>query len=241
MTYDRMAWPPPAPPWPTSAKELVAVQDELARATAAPWPTPADMGRVASCFVCFARGRAGPGVAGDHGWAAACLAGVEGEASTSIVRGLAEAPYEPGLLGLREGRLLEAALRSLPATPDLLLVNATGRDHPRRAGLALHLGARLGLPSIGVTNRPLLATGPAPEDRRDATSPLRIGDEIVASWVRSRPGTRPLVAHPGWRTNLEQAIELLLRLTPHWRTPLPLRIARQAARLARATNGVAQD
>jgi deoxyribonuclease V len=99
----------------------------------------------------------------------------------------------------------------------------------------------LGLPSIGVTNRPLLATGPAPEDRRDATSPLRIGDEIVASWVRSRPGTRPLVAHPGWRTDLEQAIELLLRLTPHWRTPLPLRIARQAARLARATSKVTQD
>ena len=146
-----------------------------------------------------------------------------------------EAPYEPGLLALREGPLLEAALRSLPAAPDLLVVNATGRDHPRRAGLALHLGARLGLPSIGVTNRPLLATGASPEDRRGATSPLRIGDEIVASWVRTRPGTRPLVAHPGWRTNPEQAIELLLRLTPRWRTPLPLRIARQAARLARAT------
>ncbi len=159
---------------------------------------------------------------------------------TSIVRGLAEAPYRPGLLALREGPMLEAALRSLPP-PDLLVVNATGRDHPRRAGLALQLGARLGLPSIGVTNRPLLATGASPEDRRGATSPLRIGDEIVAAWVRSRPGTRPLVAHPGWRTNREQAIELVLRLTPRWRTPLPLRIARQAARLARAANGLVQD
>jgi deoxyribonuclease V len=236
-----MGWPPRAPPWPTNAEELVAVQDELARATAAPWLTPADMGRVAACFVCFERGRAGLGVAGERGWAAACLASVEGEPPTSIVRGLAGARYEPGLLALREGPLLEAALRSLPAAPDLLVVNATGRDHPRRAGLALHLGARFGLPSIGVTNRPLLATGASPEDRRAATSPLRIGDEIVASWVRTRPGTRPLVAHPGWRTNPEQAIELLLRLTPRWRTPLPLRIARQAARLARATGGVALD
>jgi deoxyinosine 3'endonuclease (endonuclease V) len=145
-----MGWLPPAPPWPTNAEELVAVQDELARATAAPWPTPAAMGRVAACFVCFELGRTGPGVAGDRGWAAACLAGVEGEPPMSIVRGLAETRYGPGLLALRDGPLLEAALRSLPAAPDLLVVNATGRDHPRRAGLALHLGARLGLVKSGV-------------------------------------------------------------------------------------------
>lgn len=241
MTHHQTGWPPPASPWPTNAEELAAVQDELARATTAPWPTPADMGRVAACFVCFERGRAGPGVAGDRGWAAACLVGVAGQPPTSIVRGLAAARYEPGLLALREGRLLEVALRSLPAAPDLLVVNATGRDHPRRAGLALHLGAVLGLPSIGVTDRPLLATGASPEDSRGATSPLRIGEEIVASWVRTRPGTRPLVAHPGWRINPEQAIEVLLRLTSRWRTPLPLRIARQAARLARAADGLAQN
>jgi deoxyribonuclease V len=191
--------------------------------------------------VCFARGRAGPGVAGDRGWAAACLTGGEGEPPTSIVRGPADARYEPGLLALREGPLLEAALRSLPAAPDLLVVNATGRDHPRRAGLALHLGARLDLPSIGVTSRPLLATGALPEDRRGATSPLRIGDAVVAAWVRTRPGIRPLVAHAAWRTDPEQAIELVLRLTPRWRTPLPLRIARQAARLARASEGLTED
>jgi len=160
---------------------------------------------------------------------------------TRIVRGLAGAPYQPGLLALREGPLLEAALCSLPGTPDLLIVNATGGDHPRHAGLALHLGARLDLPSIGVTNRPLIATGEPPGDKRGATSPLRIGDDIVAWWVRTRPGTRPLVAHPGWRTGPEQAIELLLRLTTRWRTPMPLRIARQAARLARAADGVAHD
>ena len=241
MTYHRKGWPPPAPPWPTNGDELVAVQDELARVTITPWPTPAEVDRVAACFACFERGRTGPGAAGDRGWAAACLFGVEGDLATSTVRGLAGARYEPGLLALREGPLLEAALRALPVAPELLVVNATGRDHPRHAGLALHLGARLGLPSIGVTNRPLLATGALPEDRRGATSPLRISGEVVAWWVRTRPGTRPLVAHPGWRTNPEQAIELLLRLTPRWRTPLPLRMARQAARLARATNGVAHD
>jgi deoxyribonuclease V len=230
-----------APPWPTTARDLAAVQDELARATITPWPTPVQMGRIAACFVCFELSRAGPGIAGDRGWAAACLVGADGDLATRIVGGLAGAPYEPGLLALREGPLLEAALRSLPGTPDLLVVNATGRDHPRRAGLALHLGSHLDLPSIGVTNRPLIATGESPGDRRGSTSPLRIGDDIVAWWVRTRPGTRPLVAHPGWRTRPDQAIELLLRLTPRWRTPLPLRTARQAARLARAADGVAHD
>lgn len=232
--------PPLAPPWPTKAGELVTVQHELARSTSTPWSVPAVMGRVAACFACFERGRTGPGVAGDRGWAAACLIGADGDLATRLARGLAGAPYEPGLLALREGPLLEAALRSLPGTPDLLVVNATGRDHPRQAGLALHLGARLDLPSIGVTNRPLIATGESPEDQRGATSPLRIGDEVVAWWVRTRAGTRPLVAHAGWRTSPEQAIELLLRLTTRWRTPLPLRMARQAARLARAADGVAQ-
>jgi deoxyribonuclease V len=66
---------------------------------------------------------------------------------------------------------------------------------------------------------------------------LRIGDEIVAYWVRTRRGTRPLLAHAGWRTDPQQAVELVLRLTPRWRTPLPLRVAREAARIARGPAG----
>jgi len=122
-----------------------------------PWDGLPELGRVAGCFVCFERGRSGPGAGGDPGWAAACLVPPSGEPVTRVVRGPAGAPYELGLLALREGGLLEAAPRALPEVPDLLVVNATGRDHPRRAGLALRLEARLGVPSIGVTNRP--ATG----------------------------------------------------------------------------------
>jgi deoxyribonuclease V len=232
-----VGWPEIVPPWPTTADELVAVQQELARATSPPWSgaTPG-LDRVAACFVCFERGSSGPGAAGDRGWAAACLEGSSAESIVRVVRGSAGAGYQPGLLALREGRLLEAALEALPHRPDLVVVNATGRDHPRRAGLAVQLGARLGVPSIGVTNRPLLATGDLPDDRRGATTALRIGDEIVAHWVRTRRGTRPLVAHAAWRTDPPEAVELLLRLTPRWRTPVPVRIARQAARDARATD-----
>jgi deoxyribonuclease V len=151
-----------------------------------------------------------------------------------VVRGTAPAPYRRGLLALREGALLEAALRALPERPELLVVNATGRDHPRGAGLALQLGARLGVPSMGVTHRPLLATGDPPGDERGATSPLHLRGEVVGYRVRTRRGTHPLVAHAGWRCGPEEAVELLLRLCGRWRTPFPLRLARQAARQARA-------
>ena len=76
---------------------------------------------------------------------------------TAVARGQAGAHYEPGLLALREGSLLEAAVRALPGRPEVVIANATGRDHPRGAGLALHLGAVLDLPSVGLTDRPLLA------------------------------------------------------------------------------------
>jgi hypothetical protein len=75
------------------------------------------------------------------------------------VSGPVGGPYLPTMLALREGPLLEQALRALPVAPEVLVVNATGRDHPRGAGLALHLGAVLGLPTVGVTTRPLVAQG----------------------------------------------------------------------------------
>jgi deoxyribonuclease V len=215
--------------WPASAEELVAVQLELARAAPPRW-VPAGTPRAGGCFVCFPREKSGAGAAGDPGWAGAALAG----GRTAIVAGRAGAPYEPGLLALREGPLLEAAVRALPEPPEVLVVNATGRDHPRRAGLALHLGTMLELPTIGVTHRPLAAAGDWPPDRRGASSPLRLEGKSVGAWLRVRQGTRPLAVHPGWGTDLETAIELVLALTQERRTPEPLRQARRAARSARA-------
>jgi deoxyribonuclease V len=214
--------------WPTSADELREVQLELARAAPPPWAAEGEP-VVGACFVCFSRGKRGAGAAGDTGWAGAALQ----EGPTAVVTGQAGAPYEPGLLALREGPLFEAAVRALPAPPDVLIVNATGRDHPRRAGLALHLGAVLDVPTLGVTHRTLAAHGEWPIDEPGARSPLVLDGEQVGSWVRTRPGTRPLAVHVGWRVDVTAAVEIVLAASRR-RTPEPLRLARSAARAARA-------
>jgi deoxyribonuclease V len=141
--------------------------------------------------------------------------------------------YEPGLLALREGALLEAAVRALRAEPDVLLVDATGGDHPCRAGVALHLGAVLDIPTVGVTHRPLAAEGDWPQDERGARSPLLLEGELVGYWLRTRENTRPLAVHAAWRTDPDTAVAVALAVS-RARTPEPLRRARTLARKARA-------
>lgn len=213
--------------------ELLAEQRRLGELAPPPWSPAAGGSSAGGCFVCSATGKEGAGDAGDPAWAGAATPGAG--AATSLVAGTAGAPFVAGLLALREGPLLERAVRALPALPDVLLVDATGRDHPRRAGLALHLGAVLGLPSIGVTHRPLAAEGKWPLLRRGERSALRLAGELVGVWLCTRDGARPLAVHAAWRTSAEVAAEVVLGATSGAvRTPEPLRLARQVARMARA-------
>jgi len=225
--------------WPTQGDELEAMQAALAAAAdaAPPWTwsgTARDLA-VAAVFAAFPRGEGGPGRAGQPVVAAAVLWQGGRVLRRSVVRGESGGPYVAGYLALRCGAPLEAAVRGLEGRPDVLLVDATGRDHPRRAGLALHLGARLDLPSVGVTNRALLAAYDEPADARGASSPLLVDGALVGYAVRTRPGARPVLAHAGWQTSPEQARDLVLALSRRWRTPLPLRAARTLARTARAS------
>jgi deoxyribonuclease V len=221
--------------WPRSQAELVELQIRLAARRPPPWRVPSGRPIIAGCFVCFARGGRGRGRVGEPAWASAALMrGNRGPVETALARGEAGWPYEPGFLALREGPLLEAAVRALPERPEVLIVNAGGRDHPRRAGLALHLGAALDLPSVGITDRPLLAEGPPAEPERGATSPLLLEGREVARRLRTRAGARPVVVHPGWRTDIDTAVTVASRATRRARTPEPLRRARKAAREARA-------
>jgi deoxyribonuclease V len=160
----------------------------------------------------------------------------------AVVAGRVGAAYTPGLLALREGPLLAAAVRALEVAPDVLLVDATGVDHPRGAGLAVHVGASTGISTVGVTRRPLVATGDPPGVRRGAKSPIRIDGRCVGFWVCTRTGARAVVAHAGWRTTPEVAADVVLAAsTRAARTPVPLQEARRVAREARASGAGGQS
>ena len=230
----------------------------------APWQLPPDP-LVCGCFVAFAPGAPGPGQAGDPAWAAAVawrpssvrasdtppvrrsdqtLRGRHAEdgprrasdvADQVVVTDRARAPYWAGLLALREGPILERAVTGLRVPPDVLLVDATGLDHPREAGLAVHLGAVISVPSVGVTHRPLVAGGTPPPMQRGATSPAQLHGRTVGRWTCTKAGARPVLAHAGWRTDADTAAALVLAVsTRAARTPVPLQEARRVAREARA-------
>lgn len=224
----------PAGVWPRDAAELAAAQQTLAAAAPPAWrPPPQPV--VAGCFACLPRGQTGRGAAGDPVWAAAAAYRGNRRLGQAHATGHAAAAYQPGLLALRLGPPLAAAVGGLPVRPDVVLVDATGRDHPRRAGLAVQLGAVLGLPTVGVTHRPLLARGDWPPDRPGAVSPLLLDGVVVGYWLRTRPGRRPVAVHAGWRTDPETAVTVVAAAARH-RTPTPLREARRLARRLRAVS-----
>jgi deoxyribonuclease V len=220
--------------WPTTADELIQLQQALGNMTPGRWQPPTTLQRIGAYFVCFERTQ-GAGAADDAGFAGAAVTHRRRLLAGTSVSGPAGGPHLPALLALREGPLLEQAVRALPITPEVLVVNATGRDHPRRAGLAVHLGAVLGLPTVGVTTRPLAAKGAWPPDARGATAPLRLGGEVVGCWVRTRAGAKPLAIHAAWRTDPDDAVLVVLAATRRTPSPEPLRRARTLARTRRVT------
>ena len=219
--------------WPATTHELTGLQQALGEMIPEPWQPPTTLLRIGACFVCFEPVQ-GAGAAGDRGFVGAAVTARRRLLAGVSIIGPAGGPYLPALLALREGSLLEQAVRALPTAPEVLVVNATGRDHPRRGGLALHLGAVLGMPTVGVTTRPLVAEGPWPPDARGATAPLRLGGEVVGCWVRTRAGAKPVAVHAAWQTDPDDAVQVVLAATRRARTPEPLRRARTLARTRRA-------
>jgi deoxyribonuclease V len=222
--------------WPSTAAELESFQRSLAAERPPLWEIPAGPIAIAGCFVCFERGESSrSGLAGERAWAAAAMIQDGKLVGTSTMAAEVSAPYVSGFLALREGALLEALVRALPVRPDVVLVDATGRDHPRRAGLALHLGAVLDLPTVGVTHRTLLAEGEPPGEQKGSESPLYLDFDVVGCWLRTKTAARPLAIHPGWRTDLRTAVAVVGLSFGRARTPEPLRKARQIARTMRAS------
>jgi deoxyribonuclease V len=211
--------------WPTTPEALARDQERLASLPWEPWtPAPGPL-RVGACAVVFGRGGRD-----DLGWAAAVVEEAGEVVATATHAARVDAPFRAGQLALREGAILQAVVRGLRRRPDVLLVAAAGRDHPRRAGLALHLGAALDVPTVGVTDDPLLAAGDEPAPAWASMTPLRLRGEVVGYRVRTRRSTRPIVAHAAWRTTAEVAADVVLGSCALARWPEPLREARRLAR-----------
>lgn len=223
-----------AGPWPKTEDELATVQQRLSRLSPEPWLPAGPPHSIGACFVCFPKRFMRPGGPGDRAWAAAVVLTGDRVTAQASCEGHAPAAYRPGFLALREGPLLEEVIRAVSVPIEVLLVDATGKDHPRGAGLALHLGARLGVPTIGVTDRPLIAQGGWPRDQRGAMSPVFSHNEIVGYWVRTVERARPVLAHAAWRTDADTAARVVLDASSRARTPDPLRLARQMARSSRS-------
>ncbi|MCC7355203.1 MAG: deoxyribonuclease V [Anaerolineae bacterium] len=138
-------------------------------------------------------------------------------------------PYVPGLLSFREVPVILSALRQLSATPDLLLCDAQGRAHPRRLGLASHLGILTDLPTIGCAKSRLTGKYEEPGHDPGAWSPLIDKDEVIGAVLRTRKGVSPVYVSVGHRVDLAGAIAIVIACCRGCRLPEPTRLAHLAA------------
>ena len=128
-------------------------------------------------------------------------------------------PYVPGLLSFREAPAALDALVKLKRRPDVILCDGQGLAHPRRFGLACHIGVLLDLPSVGVAKSRLLGTHGDVPNKRGHYAPLMDGNEPIGAVLRTRVSVRPIYVSIGHRIDLENAVELVMNCTTRYRLP----------------------
>ena len=138
-------------------------------------------------------------------------------------------PYVPGLLSFRESPLVLAAFEKLTVSPDVLLVDGQGYAHPRRFGIACHLGVLLDRPAVGVAKSVLVGRYENPGDQPGDGAPLVHRDEVVGAAVRTKPRTNPLIVSVGHKIDLPTAVAFVLRCVRGYRLPEPTRAAHNLA------------
>ena len=213
----------PLGPPPTTLDEAAAQQEKLSSLVVAAGSGPSDPRTVAGIDVAQREGT-------DEVVAAVVV--LDGttlrpvETRTAI--GRADHPYEPGFLALRELPAVTAALEALDTVPDLIVCDGAGVAHPRRFGLACHVGLLTDLPTIGVAKTPPVPFD-MPKPARGSWTPQVDGDEEVGRALRTQHGVRPVFVSVGHRIGLDAACHHVLRLARH-RLP---ETTRRADRLAR--------
>ncbi|GAB4509070.1 MAG: deoxyribonuclease V [Sulfuricaulis sp.] len=140
-------------------------------------------------------------------------------------------PYVPGYLSFREAPAVLAAMKKLPTMPDLILCDGQGLAHPRRFGLACHLGLLLDIPSIGVAKSRLIGTHAEVPEKKGGWTALEDDGEIIGVVLRTRAGAKPVYVSVGHRIGLASAVDYVMRCTTRYRLP---ETTRHAHRLASA-------
>lgn len=138
-------------------------------------------------------------------------------------------PYVPGLLSFREVPVLLEAFACLRTEPDLILVDGHGRAHPRRFGIACHLGTWLQRPTIGVGKSLLCGTCEEPDPEKGALTPLVAGGEVIGKAVRTRTGVKAVYVSAGFGVSLDDTVAWVLATVGRFRLPEPIRLADRLA------------
>ncbi|WP_283136941.1 deoxyribonuclease V [Rhizohabitans arisaemae] len=212
-------------PWPDTTEEAQAIQERLRPLTDLADPGPAQVRLVAGLDVAY-------GTDGDQVTAAVVI--VEADTLTVaeqvVVTEPARFPYVPGLFAFRELPTLVTALEKLRTTPDLLVCDGYGLAHPRRFGLACHLGVLTGLPTVGVAKTSFIGQYAEPGQQRGDWAPIVDHDEVVGRALRTRSGVKPVYVSQGHRIGLDNACAHVLALSPAYRLPEPIRQADHLSR-----------
>jgi deoxyribonuclease V len=228
-------------PWDVSPRAAAAIQRELrARLTIGNGPPLAALRLVAGADCAYRREG---GVTIAYGAVVVLRFPTLDVVEARFARRPVAFPYVPGLLAFRELPALLDAFRQVESSPDVVLVDGHGYAHPRRFGLASHLGLLLDLPTVGCAKSRLVGRAEEPANERGAFAPLVDRGEVVGAVVRTRPGQAPLFVSPGHRLSVERAVAVALACCRDAVLPEPTRLAdalvNDAARRRFAPTGAA--
>ncbi len=134
-------------------------------------------------------------------------------------------PYIPGFLSFREGPVIIKALKGLSKKPDIILIDGQGIAHPKRLGIASHIGVLLNIPTIGCAKSRLIGTYKEPGTKKGNYSSLLYEEEIVGVVVRTKDNVKPLFVSPGYRIDIRGSMGIVLACSQKYRIPEPLRRA----------------
>lgn len=218
--------------WNVTPKEAAALQRDLAPRVDVSRPMDASLVETVAGVDVSVK-RRGDGPAGRAAVVVMRLGGRKSDDFEILETAVHEAPisfpYVPGLLAFREGPLLEAAFAQLKREPDAFIFDGQGYAHPRRMGIASHMGLWLERPTAGCGKTRLVGTHDEPGPEKGDAAPLTHRGEIIGTVLRTRAGVSPVFASPGHLCDAAGAANLILRATTRYRLPEPVRAAHKLA------------